>query len=192
MYELASAAILFGWLLSRSLRLILPMRRATLAGFGLAVPVVLLSYSSFVTGMFIGLLAPFGVLVPALALQNSARAIGLDTRRYSVSEMLGLWVFYLMFLMASAGVFNWEPYRYGYDAPGVAVVALALAVYAAWRGHVVVLASVILAQVLWLADIGSSNFFDQISHVLLVFILPVSALRRAAQKPKPNPDGKNR
>lgn len=191
-YELASAAVLLGWLLSRLLGLALPVWRATLTGFGLAILIVSLSFSSFTTGMFIGLLAPFGVLVPALALQNSARAIGMDTRRYSVTEMLGLWVFYLMFLTASAGVFDWDPYRFGYAAPGAATVALAMAAYAVWRGHVVVLASVVLAQALWLADIGSSNFYDQISHVLLVFILPISALRSATQKPKPNPDGENR
>jgi len=190
-YELASAAVLLGWLISRVLRLVMQARQATLTGFGLAALVVVLSYTGFMTGMFIGLLAPFGVMVPALALQNSARVFGLNTRGYSVMEMLGFWVFYLAFLTASAGVLDWDPYRFGYAAPGAAIAALALSAYAVWRGHVVVLAAVVLAQLLWLADIGSSNFYDQISHVLLVFILPVCALRRAAQKTKPDPNCEN-
>ncbi len=191
-YELCAAAVVFGWCISRILGLVVSPARATALGYGLAAVIVLLSYSSFLTGMFTALLAPYGVLLPALALQNSARHLGFHTKPYSIAEMLAAFGLYLFFLMASAGVFEWDPYRYGYGGQGAAIVAVLLSGYALWRGHIVLLGVVILAQALWLLDIASSNLFDHLSHVLLVFMLPITILRRATQKPQPNPDSENR
>jgi hypothetical protein len=191
-YELGAAAVVLGWCLSRLLGLAIAPARATVLGYGLAAGIVLISYSSFLTGMFTALLAPYGVLLPALALQNTARRMGIHTKPYSSAEMVAAFGLYLLFLMASAGVFEWDPYSYGYGGQGAVMVAILLAGYALWRGHIVLLAVIVVAQALWLLDIGSSNLFDHLSHVLLVFILPITLLRCATQKPQPNPDGENR
>lgn len=176
-YELICAAILLGWCASRLLMLALPDRRAVWVGYGGAGMIILFAHHTMPLGFFVALFAPFGVLLPALALQNSARVFGFNASRYRRRDIIVFLAIYLAFLAASAGVVDWHPYSYGYDAFGAAVVALVLAVFALWRGYVVVLAVVVTAQILWLAGIGSSNFFDQISHVLLIFVLPISALR---------------
>lgn len=55
----------------------------------------------------------------------------------------------------------------------------------ALRGHTVIAIAAILGQILWIADLGSSNFFDHVSHVLLIPVIITCIFANWLRKRKP-------
>lgn len=128
-------------------------------------------------GIWIATFEPFGTLLPGVCLAASAKRAKLW--RYppiSRVEKLCAAVLIMCVAVGTLDVFGPVSYAWFYAGWAPAALACALAFWAAWRGQMHVLICVVLAQVFWLMDVGSSNFFDHLSHALLVPALVISAM----------------
>lgn len=126
--------------------------------------------------LWIAVLAPFGVMVPALCLQWSARKIGFALPRAPRLDLLALVALMLVVTLGAGGVLPIQPYAWFYSGLGAGVLALGIAAWALWRNQAFVLGAVVLGQVLWLLDVGSSNFYDHMTHFVLIPALAVVGL----------------
>lgn len=126
-------------------------------------------------GLWMAVLAPFGVMLPALCVRDSLRKVGWVAPDVPPMDLL---VFAGLMGFVVLGAFGLVPvFAYGwfYGGVGPAVLAVALAAWALWRGQIVVLIAVLLAQLQWLADHGSSNFYDHVAHFALIPALVLRA-----------------
>jgi len=180
-YEALAAGIVTAWVLFQGLRLFLPLRMALGCALALGVLPYLLVPHVPAFAMIIAVFAPFGVLLPVLAVQSLMRTTGVAVPRFATRELLLGLVCYVAFLSASLGVFDWDPYRLGYTPHWGGGIAVLIAAYGALRGHVGLSLAALLGQVLWMLDIGSSNYFDHISHALMVPILVVVLVQRGVR-----------
>jgi len=121
----------------------------------------------------VALLAPFGVMLPALALRHMAAKLGLPVVPFSTLELLGFVLVYVVFLASAMGVVPVDIYRFGYAPLPVAAMVLAVCLYGLLTGNWFLPLVVVLGQLFWVLGWGSSNWFDHVTHVLLV---PVAAV----------------
>lgn len=126
----------------------------------------------------IALLAPFGVMLPALALRQVLVANGLGIPGFSSAEILVFLLAYAVFLMASFGVLPIDLYRFGYAVWPVACIALALCLYALVTGNWFLAVVTVAAQGVWVAGWASENWFDTMLHVALVPVALITLLIR--------------
>lgn len=178
LYEACAAGVLASWCLFRLLQLVLPKVPALVVAVTVGlVPFILLPELLF-HSMTIAIFAPFGLILPMVAVQGFFRDFGYTVKRFATVDLGVVLILYLFFVSASVGVVAWDPYRYGYDPVWGGAVAFLLCLYGVLRGHPGVSLVALLGQFLWINDIASSNFFDHVSHVLLIPVIVVCLIRR--------------
>lgn len=175
-FEALFAIIIVGWCLARIFLLFLKPIIAVFVGYLFAIVVLLLLRETSPILMFFAIFSPIGVVLPAIAIQNSLKTIGFQFVQFSRIEIATVFVLFLAYILASIGFVNWDPYRYGYSAVGVGIVSITISTYCFIRGHIVLLAAIFISQILWYLEIGSSNYYDNIGNMLLIPILPLVLL----------------
>ena len=163
--ETLSGVIVAGWLLFWVLRVFLS---APWASFALPMMGLIALVSPAPWGIWMSVMQPFGVMLPALCLAGIARGSGLRVTRIARVDLAVLALAMTFVLMGAAGVLPLSPYGWFYGGFGPALLAGVLGGWALLRGHFVIAGAVVAAQILWIADIGSSNFYDQVSHFFLL------------------------
>lgn len=160
-------AILLAWTLFALLNGFLgagaPIGLGALAGLLMAI---LMKDTVAVSGA-IALLAPFGVMVPALAMRHMANAMGADIPGFSLAELAVFTLLYTGFLATAFGVIPVDLYRFGYAPVPVGLMVLALCGYAFLTGNWFLAGIMVLAQLAWMMGWGSSNWLDHVLHVLM-------------------------
>jgi hypothetical protein len=174
-WELLAGSIVLAWVLAQ-----LPgMRDRVLSATVLGL--VMVAGTAFFGvepgGIWIATFEPFGVMLPALCAASLAVRSGrIAPPPVSRAEKL-IWAgLMLLVLLGAGGALPLHPYAWFYAGWGPVLLASGVAAWAYWRKQVVVLGVVALGQLMWLADIGSSNLYDHLTHTLLVPALALSAL----------------
>jgi hypothetical protein len=176
-FELVAGSIVLGWLFHQ-----IPARKRLERhlylsyGFGLFFCAGSILLGLEFGGLWIATLEPFGVMLPALCLRSSARKVGWQDEAVPSVDKLVLAGLMSVVIAGSFGVLPVFPYGWFYAGIGPAALAVGLALWALWRRQIVVLIAVTLGQVLWLLDVGSSNFYDHVAHLVLIPALVISAL----------------
>ena len=137
---------------------------------------VLMGVAFFAVTMAV--LAPFGAVLPLLALRVVWAKLGGTVRPTTNLELLGCLTLLLLLYCSALGLFNFDVYRFGYAALSGTAIAMVCAVLAVWRGHWPVAAAITAGQVLWGLGIGSSNVIDHLSHMMLVPVICVVLTKR--------------
>lgn len=184
--------ILVFWAVFRCLDPRVSMRRA-LAGAGAAG--TLATILPPVSGFGLAVFAPFGFVLPALALRDLWARLGRSVVSFSTLEVSLLGGLTVVFLAASVGVTAFDPYRLGYGPVVPALLSLILLGWTLVRGHHALTVAVLLAQAAWTFGVTGSNHFDGLSHALIPFVCVVwlvKTLRRTdggRELAKPAPPG---
>lgn len=148
----------------------------------LAVAVGVLSVTLFrdtvAVNVMVALLAPFGVMLPVLALRHVGMRFGLEFPVFGTIELAVFLVVYVVFLMAAFDVLPVDLYRYGYAPVPVAAMVLAVCAYGFVTGNWVLPLVAVLGQAFWVMCWGSSNWFDYVLHVVLVPVVAVVLIGR--------------
>lgn len=177
--EVFFIGVLFGWIVSEIAWAFSKKPLAIWGGYCVGLLIVFAFSSSSPILMATAVLSPVGVLLPAGALVMSTRRLGFETKPFSVAELAVCFLAFLIYILMSLGfVVNVDPYRLGYTGLGAGGVAVVLAAVAIWRNYLVLLGAIVLAQLLWVFEIGSTNFFDHLGHFLWIVILPIILLAR--------------
>lgn len=124
------------------------------------------------------LLAPLGVMLPALALRQIAAGMGVAVIPFGSFDLVVFLLAYLVFLASAMGVVPVDLYRLGYAPVPVAVMVLAACGYGALSGQVFLPIVVVMGQALWVMGWGSSNWFDHVLHAVLVPVTIVVLILR--------------
>ena len=172
-------AIVLAWIVFALAGWIVAPWLAVALGVVLAVAVIGLARDTLVPGGLVALLAPFGVMLPALALRHMGGSLGLPVVPFGTLEIVVFLGLYVAFLAASMGVFPVDPYRLGYAPVPVGVMVLAVCLYGAVTGNPFLPLVAVLGQVAWVMGWGSSNWFDYVLHVLMVPVAVVVLVQRA-------------
>ena len=175
-WELLAGSLVFAWVLMQVPGLRRQFWVCHVAGVLAVAATALLGWSF--GGVWIATFEPFGVLLPGVCLASCLQRAGYwayppITR---VEKLAGT-ALILILVLGSLDLLSFVPYTWFYAGWPPAVLACALAIWAVVRGQMHVLICVALAQVFWLLDVGSSNFVDQVSHLLLGCGMFVSALK---------------
>ncbi|MEO0752363.1 MAG: hypothetical protein AAFY25_11225, partial [Pseudomonadota bacterium] len=147
---------------------------------GAAGAAVLALSRHWLVGGAVALLAPFGVMLPSLALGAILARWGVDLPGFSNVELVGFLGIYTVFLLSAFGRLPVDLYRLGYAPGPVAVMVLATCCYAGLTGHWVLAAVAVAGQFFWVMAWGSSNWFDYVLHVLLWPIALITLLLRVS------------
>lgn len=178
LFEAAAAGILVSWCLYRLVGLFLPRIPALLvAGAVGFIPFFAFPELPFYA-MIMAVFAPFGLLLPILAVQSGLRDFGVPINRFATFDLIVILILYLGFISASVGVVAWDPYRYGYVPIWGGSVALLFCLYGVLRGHLGVCLASLGGQILWMMDVSSSNYFDHVSHLMIIPVITVCLIRR--------------
>lgn len=164
-------AILLTWLAFSGISLITGPSIALPAAALLGIAIALALRSTTGIGGAVALLAPFGVMLPALAARHMAMRSGLEMPEFSTAELAVFLAAYTYFLASAFGTVPGDFYRLGYAPLPVAVMVLAVCAYGAWTGNWFIPLVAVLGQLGWALHWGSSNWFDYVTHVLLVPVL---------------------
>lgn len=121
----------------------------------------------------VAVLAPFGIMLPALAARHVAVKVGLPVPGFSTPELAAFLVLYVAFTCTAFGVIPVDLYRFGYAPWPVAAMVLAVCAYGFATGNWFLAGVAVAGQLAWVMGWGSSNWFDMMLHVLLV---PVAAI----------------
>ncbi|MEP4194212.1 MAG: hypothetical protein ABJL99_01100 [Aliishimia sp.] len=181
--ETLAAIIVAGWVLHRLIAVVVPRTvskswLAAASGYGAMALAGIIGGDGF--GIWVSVIAPVGAMLPLLCLASSGRVLNVWTPpRAPRIDKLVLFFLILLVAFSAAGFGPLNLYAHFYEGLGPVLLASGLALWALWRRQVVVLVAVIFAQCLWLLDIGSSNFYDQVSHLALLPALLFSAMRRS-------------
>lgn len=166
-WTLISFSLLFAVALYPLLsRLMASPRRAVLAAMLISIVDNVLLQGASVNLMLVAILEPLPVTMVVYGVAYLARPFGLALPPWSKAELVITILAGLLLMLSGTGVLPIDIYRYGYEPQLVAIMAVCLALLALWRKHVLLSLSVPLALVMWLFDIASSNFFDQVFHML--------------------------
>ena len=135
----------------------------SVAGAGLMV----VFRRSVAIGSVLALLAPVGVMLPALAIRHVAGSLGLPVGVFDAWELVSFVLFYTAFLAAGFGVLPVDLYRLGYAPGPVAVMVLVVCGYGFMAGDWFLPLVAVLGQGAWVMRWGSSNWFDYVLHVVM-------------------------
>ena len=172
-------AIVLAWIVFALAGWIVAPWLAVALGVVLAVAMIGLARDTLVPGGLVALLAPFGVMLPALALRHMGGSLGLPVVPFGTLEIVVFLGLYVAFLAASMGVFPVDPYRLGYAPVPVGAMVLLVCLYGAVTGNPFLPLVAVLGQVAWVMGWGSSNWFDYVLHVLMVPVAVVVLVQRA-------------
>lgn len=176
-WEILAGSVVMGWTLSQ-----LPIMRRWV-GISYAIGAVLIGGTAILGlqfgGIFIATLLPFGVMLPVLCLTSTLRQLNAATLPdIPAWDKLG-WAGAMIFvILGSLGAIKLFPYGWFYSGLGPLIIAVLVGLWAVLRRQAHILIAVLVAQVFWLTGIGSSNFYDQITHFILVPALVISAVRQ--------------
>lgn len=169
----AALAVLIGWavfaLAGWVAAPVLAAGLGAVAGAGLVVAF----RDSLALGGAVALLAPMGVMLPAMALRHVAVRLGLPVPGFATWELAAFLVLYSGFLAAAFGVVPVDVYRLGFAPLPVAAMVLGLCGYGLVTGNWFLALVAVLGQGAWVMGWGSSNWFD---HVLHAALWPVAAV----------------
>ncbi|WP_111732120.1 hypothetical protein [Roseovarius amoyensis] len=163
----AALAVLSGWVAFALAGWIAPPGLSAGLGALAGAGVVLAFRDSVAVGGAIALLAPFGVMLPALALRHVAVRLGVPMPGFATWELVAFLVLYTGFLAAAFGVIPVDAYRLGYAPLPVAVMVLVLCAYGFVTGNWFIPLIAVLGQAAWVIGWGSSNWFDHVLHVVM-------------------------
>lgn len=179
-YEYTGLYIILFWVFFRGLYPFVSLKGAVFTSASI-LGVLSIFGSSFMF-LMIAIFAPLGALLPALALQNIARKFNLyKPVAYPVYELILVLIIYVAFLSASIGVFSFDPYRYGYNPTLGSIIAFVTCCYALWRGYIFIAGALILGQIAWALGVSSSNYFDHITHVMLVPVILTTLIKKTVK-----------
>ncbi|MGM0742366.1 MAG: hypothetical protein ACQEVT_12415 [Pseudomonadota bacterium] len=171
-------AVLLGWMAFALLGWALAAPLAVWVGGAIGGLAVLLARNTLPLRGMVALLAPFGVMLPAIALRDMAAGAGLPVVPFATFELLVFLVLYLAFLTSAIGLVRLDAYRIGYAPLPVAVMVLAVCLYGFLTGNWFLPLVAVLGQGMWVSGWGSSNWFDHVTHVLLVPVALVVLILR--------------
>ena len=174
----AALAVLLGWTGFALAGLLTDPPMAVLAGLVVGVVCVVMLRDTVALRGLVAVLAPFGVMLPALALRHMGMALGAPFAPFATAELVVFLLAYVGFLMAAFGVLPVDLYRFGYAPVPVGVMVLVLCAYGAVSGNLFLPLVAVLAQAAWVMGWGSSNWFDHVTHVLLVPVVIVVLVGR--------------
>lgn len=163
----AALAILLGWVVFAALGWVASPGLSAGLGAVAGVAVVALFRDSVALGGAVALLAPMGVMLPALALRHVALSLGVPVPGFATWELAAFLVLYTVFLAAAFGAVPVDFYRFGYAPWPVAAMVLAVCVYGFATGNWFVVLVAVLGQGAWAMGWGSSNWFDHVAHVAI-------------------------
>lgn len=166
-------ALLLAWVIFALAGLLLSPPVAVALGALVGLTAVVPARNTVSVSGLIAVMAPFGVMLPALATRHMAVSLGADIPGFSTVEIGVFLVVYVAFLSAAFGVIPLDLYRYGYASWPVGVMVLVICAYAWLTGNWFLAGVAVLGQVFWVLGWGSSNWLD---HVLHVFLVPVAAV----------------
>lgn len=179
--DFAGLAAIALWVIFRLLRLIALRENALPIAFSLVLILMVAwpSNPAFAAGAAV--LAPLGVLLPAMVLRSISRSLGIRIKPFHWAELLVFLALYSTFLSASAGLLPIDLYAFGYAPPGAIGIALFFCVWGLIRNSLFLPVTALISTTLWAFDLGSSNAFDNLSHVVLLpmalIALPSAILR---------------
>ncbi|WP_397542782.1 hypothetical protein [Roseovarius salis] len=174
----AGLAIVLGWVIFALAGWALsPVPAVVLGGVAGAALVAAFRDSVAIGGMM-ALLAPFGVMLPALALRHAAVKLGVAMPPFATWELLVFVGLYTAFLATAFGVIPLEVYRLGYAPLPVTLMALAVCAYALATGNWFVAVVAVTGQAAWTFGWGSSNWFDHVLHAALWPVAVVALVTR--------------
>lgn len=150
---------------------------ASAAGGAVGVLVLALRNSVVIAGAM-ALLSPVGVMLPALAARDVAATWGWPVMPFGTAELLMFLAAYAVFLASAMGLLPVDLYRLGYAPAPVAVMVLAVCAYGLWSGALILPLVAVAGQALWVAALGSSNWFDHVLHAVLVPVVVVALILR--------------
>ena len=174
----AYVAVLLGWIVYALTGLFAPVPIALVAGVVFGALCVLVFRDTVAVRGFIAVLGPIGIVLPLLALRQMAAGVGLPGAPFGTVELLVFVMLYMAFIATAMGVLPVDLYRLGYAPISVAVMVLALCAYGALSGNAFVPLLAVSGQALWVVGWGSSNWFDHVTHALLVPIIFVVLIAR--------------
>lgn len=166
-------AVLLGWTVFALTGLVATPGLAAGLGALIGAGLVLGLREGAVLGGAVALLAPFGVMLPALALRHVAVRLGAPVPGFATWELAAFLVLYTGFLAAAFGVIAVDIYRLGYAPWPVAAMVLAVCGYGLVSGNWFLPLVAVAGQAAWVMGWGSSNWFD---HVLHAALWPVAAV----------------
>ncbi len=162
-----SVGLLLGWLVFAVVGSVLPAWAALLPGLAAGgICATRLRTHVAIQGL-VALLAPFGVMLPALALRDIVVAFGVPVPGFSGFELFIFLLLYTGFLTSAFGKGPIDLYRFGYAPKPVAAMTLVMCLYSLLTGNWFLALVAVLAQGAWSLRLGSGNWFDHISHLLL-------------------------
>lgn len=164
--SLAALAVVAGWVAFAVAGWVASPGLAAGLGAVAALAVVAMRDSLAVAGA-LALLAPFGVMLPALALRHVAVKLGVSMPGFASWELAVFVVVYAGFLAAAFGVVPVDLYRLGYAPLPVAAMVVVLCGYAFLTGNWFLAAVAVAGQAAWVLGWGSDNWFDHVLHVAL-------------------------
>ncbi len=162
-----SAAIVLGWTGFALSGLVIQPPAALLLGALVAVAAFVARDTVAIRG-FVAIMGPIGIVLPVLALRHAAAGAGLAVTPFGTVELLVFLLGYIAFLACAMGYLPADLYRLGYAPLPVGAMVLAICAYGALSGHFTLPLIAVLGQALWVAGWGSSNWFDHVTHALLV------------------------
>lgn len=178
LYTSVTLGILIGWVAFKILSFILPNKTALIFGMFIGLMSATLARETQSILYFTAILSPIAITIPLLALRSLLQTFSISCPQFSKWEMAGILAIYIAYLAASLGVLIFDPYRLGYSFVWAGTLAIMLIGYGAVRRNPFFPIAAISGQILWVSDIGSSNYFDHIGHALLVPIILVALIRR--------------
>jgi hypothetical protein len=174
-YTTVSLGLIAAWFIALPFRPILGPAKAVPLGVAIGVLVAVFLRQSMPVLVAVSLLEPMSFGLTALAICSFLRPF-MPMLRVAVWEQLALLGGLCVFYASSAGMLSVDLYRHGYDPLTVGGIAVVLSLYAALRGYLFLALVPVVAQLLWLSGIASSNYFDHLLHATMICILPISIL----------------
>lgn len=176
-YTYVSVAVLAVW---AGFAVFLPWTEpemAVMAGAILGVGLIHGLRESVAVRGLVAVLEPVGIVLPILALRHMVVAVLPEAEMWfgpwNGGVLAAVLVGHVAFLAAAMGVTRGSAYPLGYRAGPVGMMVLALCGLGLITGNVTIPLIAVAGQALWVAKIGSSNWFDHVLHVLLVPVIAI-------------------
>lgn len=139
---------------------------------------VAFAYTHRSVGYMVGLFTPCGLMLPALIICYLYEQINKEQPLIKLSwiDVVILSSLQLILMLSSWSVLPWDIYRIGYT-PWATLIALGVLAYSYLRNLHVIAIVTTAGLLFWGLNLGSSNYFDWISHSTLLIIAWVWLIR---------------